>query len=322
MKKGSHFTPGQLARLAESQRRRRDETIGRFRTRPVIQGHEGRLSVRVFHARPRVLNRDLSLMNDLSALAPPGRLDHDTGSRFTEITETPAVAGALSQSCESDFEAALEIPVSNPAESTDLEGGILLVRVGAEADQLRRRLERPARIGRFLMGGLGAVTAAAGVVVWIANVDVVGLALAIFGAVLVSLAVTQHVLLRRDLQHWPDQVVLRDDGVELFLRNGEVRGVAWMDSDFALNLISRAAPPPAGREYLLAWMPDPKIPSVELSADGFDRLVRAAEARHLAVTVRRSGRSGGETQLIEIGPGVESADRITRRTVETSFRQN
>src|SRR5208283_985186 len=123
-----------------------------------------------------------------------------------------------------------------------------------------------------------------------------GLALGIFGTVLIVLGLIQHLLLRRDLQHWPDQVVLREDGVELFLRNGEVRGLSWADSDLALNLVSRKAPPPVHREYLLVWMSDPKIPSIELSADGYSRLKSAAETQRLVVTVNRPGRDQAGTE--------------------------
>jgi len=156
------------------------------------------------------------------------------------------------------------------------------------------------------MGGLGAVTAAAGVAAWITSALVPGLALGVFWAVLIVLALVQHILLRRDHAHWPDQAVLREDGVELFLRNGEVRGLSWTDSDLALNLISRMAPPPANREYLLVWMADPKIPSIELSADGYERLKQAAEAQRLIVTTSRRGRGEMGTQWTEIRHGAPS----------------
>ena len=160
------------------------------------------------------------------------------------------------------------------------------------------------------MGGLGAVTAAAGVAAWITNAVIVGLALGIFGAVLIALALVQHVLLRRDLRHSPEEVVLREGGVELFLHNGDVRGLSWTDADLALNLVSRKAPPPAQREYLLVWMSDPKIPSIELSADGYERLKNAAEAQRLLVSVNRRGRGDAGTQWVEIrqgGPSYPSA---------------
>ncbi len=215
----------------------------------------------------------------------------------------------------------MEAPVSGSLTSSDLEGGISLAREGDEATQLRLRLERPARIGRFLMGGLGAVTAAGGVAAWITNGRVVGLALGIFGAVLIVLGLVQHLLLRRDVQHWPDQVVLREDGVELFLRNGEVRGLSWPDPDLALNLISRKAPPPAHREYLLVWMSDPKIPSIELSADGYGRLKSAAETQRLVVTVNRRGRDPAGTEWIEIRKGGPSIYGPSSSAVSTHSRE-
>lgn len=182
-------------------------------------------------------------------------------------------------------------------------------RTGPEAEALRRRMERPARFGRFLMGGLGAVTAAAGVTAWITHALVVGLALGIFGAVLILLGVIQHVLLRRDFQHWPDQALLWDEGLELVLRNGEVRGATWSDPDLVLHLVTRRARPPAGREYLLVWMMDPRIPAVELSSEGFDRVKKMAESHQLLVSERHRGSPEKGTTHVEIRrtiAGVES----------------
>lgn len=205
--------------------------------------------------------------------------------------------------------------------TSDLEGGISLLRRGDEATQLRLRLERPARIGQFLMGGLGAVTAAAGVTAWITHALAVGLAFGIFGTVLIVLAVIQHLLLRRDLLHSPDQAVLREGGVELFLRNGEVRGLSWTDADMALNIISRKAPPPANREYLLVWMPDLKIPSMELSADGYGRLKHAAEAQQLIVSERRRGRGEAATLWTEIRQGGPRSENVSTRSAKIPTRE-
>lgn len=196
-----------------------------------------------------------------------------------------------------------------------------MARKGDEATQLYLRLERPARVGRFVMGGLGVVTATAGVAAWITHALLDGLALGIFGTVLIALALIQQLLLRRDHQHWANQVVLREDGVELFLRNGEVRGLSWTDSDLALNLISRKAPSPAGREYLLVWMSDPKIPSIELSAEGYERLKYAAEAQRLIVSVTRRGRSQAGTQWIEIRQGGASIRKAPAPTAKLPSRE-
>ena len=187
-----------------------------------------------------------------------------------------------------------------------LEDGISIAREGAEADTLYARMERPARLGRIVMGTLGAVTAAAGIAAWAIHVFLVGLALGVFGALLIVLALIQHILLRRDYQHWAKEVVLREDGVEIFLRNGDVRGLSWTDSDFALNLVSRAAPAPANREYLLVWMPDPRIPSIELSAEGYGLLKQSAEHQRMIVSHHRRGRKESATVWTEIrqgGPG-------------------
>ena len=194
-------------------------------------------------------------------------------------------------------------PALEDLSSQDPEGGISLVRTGDESNQLRLRMERPARIGRFLFGVLGAITAAAGLAVWITNSSLVGLALGVFGVVLIVLAVVQHNLLRRDSQHWPDQAILREGGVELFLHNGEVRGAAWSDSDIAFHLIERRAPSPANREYLLVWLMDSKIPPVELSAEGFDGLNRATVEWNLTVKESRRGSRPDATRLIEITQG-------------------
>ncbi len=153
------------------------------------------------------------------------------------------------------------------------------------------------------MGGLGAVTAAAGVAAWLTNAVVVGLALGIFGTVLIVLSIIQHLLLRRDELHSIEQAVLRKDGVELFLRNGEVRGISWRDSDLALTLISRKAAPPANREYLLVWLSDAKIPAIEVSAEGYETIIHEAEAQRLLVSTRRRGRRETSPQWVEIRQG-------------------
>jgi hypothetical protein len=181
--------------------------------------------------------------------------------------------------------------------------GTSLVRGDAGAELLRRRVERPALLGQYVLETLGAVTAAAGVGLYLTDRSPLGLALGAFGAVLVVLGVLQHLIIRRDRSNWPDQVVLWDDGVELVLHNGEVRGISWDDPELAIDLVSRRAPPPADREYLLVWMAEGKIPSAELSAEGFDRLRRAAVDHHLLVSQPNPSRRPDGLQLFEIRPG-------------------
>jgi hypothetical protein len=181
--------------------------------------------------------------------------------------------------------------------------GAPLVRQDDGAAVLRRRIERPALIGQYVLETLGAVTAVAGVALYLTDRSPLGLALGAFGGVLVALGVLQHLIIRRDRANWPDQVLLWEGGVELVLHNGEVRGISWDDPDLALNLVARRAPPPADREYLLVWMAEGKIPSAELSAEGFDRLRRAAEGQHLRVTEPNPSRRPDRLQIIEIRPG-------------------
>jgi len=190
------------------------------------------------------------------------------------------------------------------AESEDLEGGESIVRAPEEGGEiLRDRMERPARVGRFALALLGVVTASVGVAEWVTSRTVVGLSIGLFGVILLALAVVQQHLYSRDLAHWPDQAILWKEGLELVLHNGEVRGVTWAESDFALHLVERRAPIPANREYLLIWLPDPKIPPVELSADGFERLNRVASDRNLSVVESRRGSRPDATRLIEIRRG-------------------
>lgn len=180
------------------------------------------------------------------------------------------------------------------------EGGVSITRTGDEATQLRHRLERPARVGRVILSLLGAITAGAGIADWITTRSAAGIAIGVFGVVLLALGMIQHVLYRRDLRHWPTDVVLWDEGVELVLPNGEVRGASWSDPDLGLQLISRPAPSPANQEYLLLWLSDSKIPAVEISADGFDRISKLAVDRGLQTTVTHRGSRTRGTKIIHI----------------------
>lgn len=191
-------------------------------------------------------------------------------------------------------------PVISGLPPKPTEGGVSLVRPGEEGALLRHRLERPARVGRVVLCFLGVVTAAAGIADWITTRLDVGIALAAFGGVLLALGVVQHLLYQQDLRHWPTDVVLWGEGIELVLSNGEVRGMMWSDPDIALQLVARRAPAPAEREYLLLWLPDSKIPAVELSSDGYDRIARIAADAHLQISMTRRGPRVGGTQMIQI----------------------
>ncbi len=187
---------------------------------------------------------------------------------------------------------------------------------------LRRRLERPARAGRTILSIIGSVTAAAGVADLVTTRSTVGLAITIFGFALLALGAVQHVLYQRDLKHWPTDVLIWNEGIELVLANGEVRGVMWSDSDIALQLVSRKAPKPAEREYLLLWLQDAKIPAVELSAEGFDRLTKTAADAGLQFTIVRRGHRTKGTQLIQIRPALPPPVDTTAKLTQAEGRDS
>jgi len=198
---------------------------------------------------------------------------------------------------------AIEPPAPVPQAQGIGKDGLSIIRTGKEAEALRRHADRPARLGRYLLAMLGVVTAGAGLAEWVTTKSPVGLALGVFGSVLLVLGVTQHLLYRRDKAHWPEQAILWDDGIELVLHNGEVRGTTWSDSDLFLHLVERRAPAPANREYLLIWGMDSKIPPVELSSEGFERLTQTTVDHHLQVAQSRRGSRVDATKVFEIRQG-------------------
>ncbi len=186
-------------------------------------------------------------------------------------------------------------------------GGIAILREGEAAEFLRRRIERPSRIGFYgllffgvLTAFFGLLTAGIGGSLGSIGRSPLSTGIIVLGGVLILLGWGQHLLYRRDLAHWPDQAILWDQGIELVLHNGEVRGVSWTDPDLAINLVARRAPPPARREFLLVWMTEGRIPSAELSEAGFDEVQRAAVAHGVTVIQNRRGRRPDATQTVEI----------------------
>ena len=180
------------------------------------------------------------------------------------------------------------------------EDGISIARTGEAASLLRRRLERPAQIGRTLLIFVGAITAAAGIADWVTTRSNFGIVNGVFGVILLAFGVMQHWLHKRDLAHWPTDVLLWQDGVELVLSNGEVRGLMWSDPDLALQLIARRAPAPANREFILLWLTDSKVPVVEISEEGFDLLSKTAYGKGLQIAMTRRGPRVNGTQMIHI----------------------
>jgi hypothetical protein len=186
------------------------------------------------------------------------------------------------------------------------EEGTSLIRTGPEAEFLREWLQRPARLGRYALLCLGGVVLGAGVALFLTNGSILGVAFALFGGVLLALGAVQHVLLRHELTHWPLDALLFEDGIELVLSNGEIRASTWSDPNFSIALVSRRAPAPANREYLLIWMSEGKIPSVELSEAGFDALLQEATARRLDIDERRRGRGDVPSRWIWVKGGLGS----------------
>ena len=184
--------------------------------------------------------------------------------------------------------------------ATSAERAASIARTGEEGAFLRRRMERPARVGRYVLTFMGAVTASAGIAFWITSGSAVGVAIGAFGMVLIALGVVQHLLHKRDLKHWPTDVLLWDEGIELVLPDGEVRGVTWSEPDLALELVSRRAPLPAKREYLMLWLSDSKIPPVQLSESGYERLAKVAADGGLRISQDRRGARADAVQVIQI----------------------
>lgn len=202
--------------------------------------------------------------------------------------------------------------------SEDLAEETSILRSGPEATFLNRRMERPARVGRLVLTMLGAVTAAAGVALWVSSGAPLAEAIVGFGATLAVLGVVQHFLYRRDQAHWPEQAHLFTEGVELVLHNGEVRGTSWSDPDFALQLIARRARPPVGREFVMIWLLDSKVPPVELTAQGFERLQQLAVKHGLDLAQRRRGSRSDSTQIIHIHPSAAATAAARARATETT----
>jgi hypothetical protein len=198
--------------------------------------------------------------------------------------------------------------------------GFSLLRNDEAMPVLRKRLERPARMGGIALTLLGVVCAGAGAALWVTGgvrtPTPLALGITLFGILLITLGVVQFRLVRRDAEHWPNRAVLWDGGLELELNNGDVRGASWSDPDLALNLVSRKARAPVNREFLLIWLRDSKVPSIELSAEGFAKVRQTAEDHRLAVKELRAGTRSDAAQWIEIRPNV--AAKMAAAAAESS----
>jgi hypothetical protein len=186
--------------------------------------------------------------------------------------------------------------VGTSAERVD--EGTSIARAGPEAAYLRSQLERPARFGRAAMAVVGAVALAAGVATWITSRTSVGLFVAAFGCVLVALGLVQHLLYRRDLENWPTDILLQAEGIEVILSNDEIHGVTWSDPDLALQLIGRPAHPPANREFLLMLLMESRIPPIEITSEGFDRLRQIFADQGFLLSQSQRGKRSNPVQMV------------------------
>jgi hypothetical protein len=201
--------------------------------------------------------------------------------------------------------------------------GISILRADASTAVLRQRLERPSRLGMIFFLILGAIVAAAGFLLFFSSRQLIDLPIGFFGAILMLLGGAQHFLLKRDRENWPDKAFLWDGGIELMLHNGDVRGLSWTDPDLAFSLVARPARAPVNREYLLIWLRDKNVPTIELSEDGFHRVRQIAEDRRLNVTENRKGRDAKLSQWIliqpyQLGQGSSSKAEVSETPVDLS----
>jgi hypothetical protein len=199
--------------------------------------------------------------------------------------------------------------------------GLTLVRSGSDADLLKARTESSARLARNIVLTLGVVTAGAGIADGVLSRTPLAWAIATFGIVLAALSAVQTYLLRRDQRNRVEAVHLWDEGVELVLANGEIRGGNWGDADFGLQLVARRARPPVARQYLMIWLPDSKIPPVEITEDAFNRLARSAVDKGLQVSMTRRGPREGGSQMIHVrnrpSPSLEPKSRSARKSAKS-----
>jgi hypothetical protein len=185
-----------------------------------------------------------------------------------------------------------------PPEAT----GASLTRRDTYAQQLRRRSELPANVGRYVLVLLGSVIAAAAAGLLLARSSPTADGLFALGIVLVLLGVVQHLLLRRDRAHWPEEVYLWADGVELVLHNREIRAISWNDPGLALDVYVRPLKGDPVEETLLVWKSDRHVPPCQLSTEGLERLRSAAHAHGLEVHEYRDAARKRGMRAYEIRP--------------------
>jgi hypothetical protein len=189
------------------------------------------------------------------------------------------------------------LPTGGPVE----EHGVSLLRPAEEAAGLRRRRERPAEIGRYLLILLGAVCGAAGAALWVTTpIVLVAGAILGFGLILIALGATLHLVLLRERERWPEETHAWDEGIEILLHDGELRAASWTDPKLALDVFVKQRRHLTDDERLLVWRMGSGIPPCDLSRDGFDRLMQVVVTHDLKLAEFRGGRKGREARAYEI----------------------
>jgi hypothetical protein len=175
-------------------------------------------------------------------------------------------------------------PETSPPSGPHDEPGFSLLVPSDQWEEFRRRAELPSRWGRYVLAGLGALSVGAGTGMWFARPSSTADGILVLGLVLVGLGFVQHRWLLRDRKHWPTQVLLWSEGLELVLTNGEIRAAPWSDPKFVLDLYARPLKRNGQDEYVLVWKMDSKIPACPITPEGFDRVREMAVSQGLEFT--------------------------------------
>ncbi len=139
---------------------------------------------------------------------------------------------------------------------------------------------------------LGVVCAGAGGALWATSRSALpALAFVAFGSLLIGLGIYLHFLVKRDAELAPEEAHVWNEGIEILLRNGEIRAASWTDPHLALAILVRYRRGSTEPERLFYWRTDPRVPPTDLSGDGLDRLLRAAATHDVVLSQERKGRS-------------------------------
>jgi hypothetical protein len=200
------------------------------------------------------------------------------------------------------------VPEQPPTGGFAEEHGVSLLRPAEEATDLRRRRERPAEVGRYLLIGLGSVCAGAAGALWVTTrVSLVAGSLLGFGLILIALGATLHLVLLRDRERWPEEAHAWDEGIELLLHDGELRAASWTDPKLALDVFVRRRRGATDEERLMVWRMGPAVPPCDLSRAGFELLMQVVVAHHLQLAEFRGGSKAREARAYEIRGSVHRA---------------